>query len=98
MDRRRHGRAGLGALIATGAILIFPHSFSLGLAASLGAYALIGLGVGASGTSLLALIATTTAPQRRAGAATVTWLMMIFGIAVTAGTVGTLLTPTPPRC
>ncbi|SHF12543.1 MFS transporter, BCD family, chlorophyll transporter [Loktanella atrilutea] len=86
----------LGALIATGAILIFPHSFSLGLAASLGAYALIGLGVGASGTSLLALIATTTAPQRRAGAATVTWLMMIFGIAVTAGTVGTLLNPYTP--
>lgn len=86
----------VGALIATGAILIFPHSFSLGLAASLGAYALIGLGVGASGTSLLALIATTTAPQRRAGAATVTWLMMIFGIAVTAGTVGTMLNPYTP--
>ena len=27
-------------------------------------------------------------PRRRAAAATITWLMMIFGIAVTAGTVG----------
>ena len=87
----------LGALGATAAILIFPHSFSLGLAASLVAYAMIGLGVGASGTSLLALIATTTAPQRRAGAATVTWLMMIFGIAVTAGTVGAFLDPYTPE-
>ena len=86
----------LGALTATGAILIFPESFALGLTVSLVAYALIGLGVGASGTSLLALIATTTAPHRRAGAATVTWLMMIFGIAVTAGTVGTFLDPYTP--
>ncbi|MFZ3584641.1 BCD family MFS transporter [Loktanella sp. DJP18] len=85
-----------GALLATGTILIFPHSFVLGLAVSIVAYALIGLGVGASGTSLLALIATTTAPHRRAGAATVTWLMMIFGIAVTAGTVGALLDPYTP--
>ncbi|MCF7698814.1 BCD family MFS transporter [Loktanella sp. M215] len=85
-----------GALMATGAILIFPQSFALGMGVSIIAYALIGLGVGASGTSLLALIATTTAPHRRAGAATVTWLMMIFGIAVTAGTVGALLTPYTP--
>jgi hypothetical protein len=31
------------------------------------AYALIGLGVGASGTSLLALLATATAPRRAGG-------------------------------
>ena len=56
-------------------------------------YALIGLGVGASGTSLLALLATATAPRRRAAAATITWLMMIAGIAITAGVVGGLLDP-----
>ncbi|MFO7757519.1 MAG: PucC family protein, partial [Roseovarius sp.] len=60
------------------------------------AYALIGLGVGASGTSLLALLATATEPRRRAAAATITWLMMIFGIAVTAGTVGAFLDPYTP--
>jgi BCD family chlorophyll transporter-like MFS transporter len=57
------------------------------------AYALIGLGVGASGTSLLALLATATHPRRRAAAATITWLMMIAGIAVTAGVAGALLDP-----
>ena len=55
--------------------------------------ALIGLGVGASGTSLLALLATHTIQHRRAAAATITWLMMIFGIAVTATVVGKLLDP-----
>ena len=60
------------------------------------AYALIGVGVGASGTSLLALLATATAPRRRAAAATITWLMMIAGIALTAGGVGALLDPYGP--
>ncbi|MEO1548968.1 MAG: PucC family protein, partial [Pseudomonadota bacterium] len=68
-------------------------AFWAGLALSVLAYGLIGLGVGASGTSLLALLATATAERRRAAAATITWLMMIFGIAVTAGTVGALLDP-----
>jgi BCD family chlorophyll transporter-like MFS transporter len=46
----------------------------------------------------LALLATATAPRRRAAAATITWLMMIFGIAVTAGVSGQFLDPyTPAR-
>jgi BCD family chlorophyll transporter-like MFS transporter len=45
---------------------------------------------------LLALLATTTAPHRRAAAATITWLMMIFGIAMTAGIVGQLIDPYTP--
>ena len=85
-----------GALIAAAALPIFPQSFMLGLVISIAAYALIGLGVGASGTSLLALLATTTAPHRRAAAATITWLMMIFGIAATAGTVGQFIDPYSP--
>jgi BCD family chlorophyll transporter-like MFS transporter len=83
----------IGALGATAGIVVLEQSFALGLALSVLAYALIGLGVGASGTSLLALLATATAPRRRAAAATITWLMMIAGIAVTAATVGTLLDP-----
>ncbi len=81
---------GLGA--AFGVVLI-ETSFALGLIVSIIAYAAIGLGVGASGTSLLALLATATEPRRRAAAATITWLMMIFGIAMTAGVVGSLLDP-----
>jgi MFS transporter, BCD family, chlorophyll transporter len=55
------------------------------------------VGVGASGTSLLALLATATAPERRAAAATITWLMMILGIALTAGGVGAVLDPYSPQ-
>ncbi len=85
-----------GAMLAAVGVLVLATSFAIGMALSIVAYALIGLGVGASGTSLLALLATTTAPMRRAAAATITWLMMIFGIAVTAGVVGTLLDPYTP--
>ncbi|MCK0120539.1 BCD family MFS transporter [Loktanella sp. F6476L] len=85
-----------GAMLAAVGVLVLATSFAFGMALSIVAYALIGLGVGASGTSLLALLATTTAPMRRAAAATITWLMMIFGIAVTAGVVGTLLDPYTP--
>ena len=87
----------LGALLAAFGVLALESSFTLGLAISILAYALIGLGVGASGTSLLALLATTTAPRRRAAAATITWLMMIFGIAMTAGVVGAMLDPYTPE-
>lgn len=86
----------LGAFLAAVAVVLFPAGFALGLALSVLAYALIGVGVGASGTSLLALLATATEPRRRAAAATITWLMMILGIAVTAGTVGALLDPYTP--
>lgn len=86
----------VGAFMAALGILAFAQSFAFGLTVSIVAYTLIGLGVGASGTSLLALLATTTAPHRRAAAATITWLMMIFGIAMTAGIVGQLIDPYTP--
>lgn len=84
---------GAGAFGAALGIVALERSLALGLTVSAVSYALIGLGVGASGTSLLALLATATAPHRRAAAATITWLMMIFGIAMTAGIVGGLLDP-----
>ncbi len=81
-----------GWLAALGVVLLETW-FAVGLALSLFAYALIGVGVGASGTSLLALLATACAPRRRPAAATITWLMMIAGIALTAGIVGSFLDP-----
>lgn len=92
------GMAGLsaGAFLAALGVVVMPDHAAAGLALSVLAYALIGAGVGASGTSLLALLATATAPRRRGAAATITWLMMIFGIAVTAGTVGAFLDPYSP--
>jgi BCD family chlorophyll transporter-like MFS transporter len=85
-----------GAFLAAVAVVAMGAVFWPGMALSVLAYAMIGLGVGASGTSLLALLATATAPRRRAAAATITWLMMVFGIALTAGTVGALLDPYSP--
>ncbi|HAJ18839.1 MAG TPA: MFS transporter, partial [Rhodospirillaceae bacterium] len=51
-----------------------------GMALAVFSFVLIGAGVGAAGTSLLALLATQVDPARRAAAATITWLMMILGI------------------
>ncbi len=69
-----------------------------GIALAVLGFALIGLGVSASGTSLLVLLAKRVAPGRRAAAATIVWMMMIVGFAVTAGTAGKLLDPyTPAR-
>ncbi len=84
---------GAGAWLAAYAVAVADGHFVAGFALWVAAYGLIGLGVGAAGTSLLALLATTTAPRRRAAAATITWLMMIAGIAVTATVVGRLLDP-----
>ncbi len=86
----------LGAFGATVGVVLFETAFALAALLSVVSYALIGLGVGAAGTSLLALLATATATHRRAAAATITWLMMIAGIALTAGGVGAMLDPYSP--
>ncbi|TCO73551.1 BCD family MFS transporter [Rhodovulum euryhalinum] len=86
----------LGGFSAALGVVVMETNHLAGLAISILAYALIGVGVAASGTSLLALLATATAPDRRAAAATITWLMMIAGIAITAGTVGAFLDPYTP--
>lgn len=85
-----------GGFLAAVGVPLLAANYWVGLATSIIAYALIGVGVGASGTSLLALLATATAPHRRAAAATITWLMMIFGIALTATLVGNMLDPYSP--
>ena len=87
------GLLALGGIGAALGVTLFAQSYQLALLLSLLAYALIGVGVGASGTSLLALLATATAPHQRAAAAMITWLMMIFGIALTAGLAGSFLDP-----
>lgn len=86
----------LGGLGAAYGVVVMACNATLGLVISVLAYAAIGLGVGASGTSLLALLATATADRRRPAAATITWLMMILGIAVTAGVSGMFLDPYTP--
>ncbi|GAB4511630.1 MAG: BCD family MFS transporter [Roseibium sp.] len=78
---------------AAASTFLFEISFAAGLAAAVLAYALIGFGIGASGTSLLALMATRTAPERRASAATITWMLMIAGIVLTSIVTGINLEP-----
>ena len=84
---------GLGAILAVCAL---PLGEAQPLAANgvlLLGFILIGGGVGAAGTSLLALLAAGVAPQRRAAAAALTWIMMVMGIVISAGTAGALLAP-----
>jgi len=56
----------------------------------------IGLGASAAGTSLLVTLAKHVAPHRKAAAASMVWIMMIAGFAVTAGTAGHFLDPFSP--
>ena len=84
---------GAGGMLAALGVVVMDGNFWTGLLVSVVAYILIGLGVGAAGTSLLALLATGTAPRRRAAAAMTTWIMMIAGFAITSGIVGAFLDP-----
>ena len=83
----------LGAMLAVQTTITFAGDFWTAMAIGILAYTLIGVGVGASGTSALALLASGVAPQRRAAAAAVTWIMMVAGIVVSAITVGKLMQP-----
>lgn len=85
---------GLLAAIATG--LMKAH-LAAGILMAVVAFVLIGLGVGAAGTALLVLLAKRTAPERRAAAATIAWVMMIVGFIVTAAVAGRTLDPFSPH-
>ncbi len=82
-----------GGVLAAGSVWLMAGKFLLGLALATLAYALVGLGVGAVGTSSLALMAVRVAPARRPAAATVFWLLMIVGAVVAAGTASHSLHP-----
>ncbi|MEL7188161.1 MAG: BCD family MFS transporter [Pseudomonadota bacterium] len=86
-----------GALLATQATLMMAEPSNAAFALAILAYAIIGVGVGAAGTSALALLASSVAPQRRAPAAALTWIMMIAGIVVSAITVGAAIKPFTPE-
>jgi BCD family chlorophyll transporter-like MFS transporter len=84
---------GIAAALATAWMGTHPAT---GIAAAVAAFLMIGMGVSAAGTSLLALLAQRVAPERRASAATLVWLMMIAGFALTAGAAGNVLDPYSP--
>jgi BCD family chlorophyll transporter-like MFS transporter len=90
------------AVLATGGVLAalatawIARDRTIGLVLAFAAFTMIGLGVAAAGTSLLVLLAKRVDEPRRAAAATIVWLMMIFGFALTAGIAGRLLDPYSP--
>lgn len=86
-----------GLMCAVAAVAMFGMRGLGGAVLALAGFTLIGAGVGAAGTSLLALLATRVAPARRASAAAITWVMMIFGIVVATAVAGQLLDPFSPQ-
>jgi BCD family chlorophyll transporter-like MFS transporter len=87
----------VAGVICAAATVRLSQNFWPALALAILAYALVGLGVGAAGTSLLVLMAKRVGEQRRAAAATIMWILMIAGFAVTSTAVGHFLDPFTPR-
>lgn len=87
------GVLAMGGLLAANATALMSASPLMGTLLAVLAFTMIGAGVGASGTSLLALLATRVTPTRRPAAAAITWIMMVMGIAATAGIAGGMLDP-----
>ena len=85
-----------GVFCAIATVSITSHLW-WGVAAAVAAYAVVGLGVGAAGTSLLVLLAAQVDERRRAAAATIMWVLMILGFAVTSTTAGHFLDPYSPH-
>jgi MFS transporter, BCD family, chlorophyll transporter len=81
-----------GIAAALGTALMATHLWAGILLATL-AYLAIGAGVSATGTTLLVLLAKRTAQHQRAAAATIVWVMMIAGFAITATVAGHALEP-----
>ena len=85
-----------GGVLASVATAWMASNRTAGMALAVFAFCLIGLGVSASGTSLLVMLAKRVPEGRRAAAATIVWMMMIFGFAVTSGLAGKMLDPYSP--
>ena len=82
-----------GGILAAYATALMASNPIMGITIAVLAFIIIGCGVGASGTSLLVFMAVSVSKQRRAAAASIVWLMMIAGIAITAGIAGKMLDP-----
>ncbi|MEM6863026.1 MAG: geranylgeranyl reductase family protein, partial [Myxococcota bacterium] len=73
----------IGGIMAAGGTALMVQSWWLGVSVATLAFLLIGVGVGAAGTTLLAMLAREVAPTRRAPAASMVWIMMIAGFILT---------------
>ena len=82
-----------GAIGAALSVGLMERIAWMGIAAAVPSFLLIGLGIGAAGTNLLALLSTRVSAERQAPAGSLVWIMMIFGLAVTGITAGQMLDP-----
>jgi BCD family chlorophyll transporter-like MFS transporter len=85
-----------GGSLAALATALMGMDRSSGIALAVLAYGMIGIGAGAAGTSLLAMLSERVEPRRKPAAATAVWCLMIFGFVLTAGIAGHLLDPFSP--
>lgn len=85
-----------GAIGAALSVGLMGSNTALGIAAAVPSFLLIGLGIGAAGTNLLALLAARVPDHRQAASGSAVWIMMIFGLAVTGITAGIALDPYSP--
>ena len=87
----------IGGVLAAAATAWMGTALVPGIALAVIAFLLVGLGVGAAGTSLLVLLAARVAPERKPAAASIVWIMMIAGFVVTTAITGRLLDPYSPE-
>jgi MFS transporter, BCD family, chlorophyll transporter len=87
------GILALGSMVAVDATILMSGSGYLPYIVAIVGFTLIGLGVGMSGTALLALLASRVAVERKPAAAAISWTMMVAGIVVAAGVAGSWLDP-----
>lgn len=86
---------GLGLVMTAWGI---AHAPSIGIALFIWllAYAFIGFGIGAAGTSFLALLATAAPNQHKGAVATIAWLTLIAGAIIASIGTGIALEPYSP--
>jgi MFS transporter, BCD family, chlorophyll transporter len=87
------GILALGALVSVDATIMMSGDGMFPVLLALVGFTMIGLGVGISGTALLALLASRVATERKPAAAAISWTMMVAGIVIAAGVSGAWLDP-----
>lgn len=87
------GILALGAILAVDATILMASPGLFAYLLAIIAFSMIGIGVGISGTALLALLASRVSVDRKPAAAAISWTMMIAGIVIAAGISGAWLDP-----
>ena len=87
----------IGGIGAASGTALMATALLPGLLLAILSFVVVGLGVGAAGTSVLTLMAARTDAARRAPAATILWLLMIVGIVIASATASKLLDPFSPH-